>query len=290
MVLLEGLQDATKGQHYPADEARERAFNLFDEGGLFLLVQPSGSRCWRFKYRFEGKEKVLALGVYPDVPLKLARDRRDNARQQVADGIDPSAKRRAEEAAQTDTSEALAREWLALQKHRMSQAPFNKAVWTFETLLFPWLGSKPIAAITAPDLLTTPRKIEARGIFETAHRAKQRSGQIFRYAIATGRAERDVSTDLRGALAPVVSRNRAALTDPARVAVLLRAIDSYRGTSVTMYALKIASRTFVRPGELRYAEWTEKSAGRGRLPRVGTCRTSPYMCRSSTSRRSAHGF
>ncbi len=247
------LSDSTLRQTKPA----ERPFKLFDERGLFLLVQPSGSRCWRLKYRIHGKEKVLALGVYPDVPLKLARDRRDEARRLVAQGVDPSAKRRSEKAARTDTFEALAREWLALQTHQMSASTLKKACWIFETLLFPWLGTRPIAAITAPELLAALRKIEAHGTYETAHRAKQRCGQIFRYAIATGRAERDVSTDLRGALAPVVTRNRAAITDPARVAELLRAIDSYRGTSITMYALKIASRTFVRPGELRYAEWTD---------------------------------
>jgi integrase len=234
-----------------------RAIKLFDERGLFLLVKPTGSRCWRFKYRFNGKEKLLALGVYPDVPLKLARDRRDEARRLVADGIDPSAKRQAEKLSRTDTFEAIAHEWLALQEHQLSAATFKKAKWTFETLLFPRLGDRPIAAIKAPDLLATLRKIEARGTYETTHRAKQRCGQVFRFAIATGRAERDISADLRGALAPVVTKNRAALTDPSRVAELLRAIDGYRGSPTTTYALKVASRTFVRPGELRYAEWSE---------------------------------
>jgi integrase len=234
-----------------------RAIKLFDERGLFLLVQPTGSRCWRFKYRFNGKEKLLALGVYPDVPLKLARDRRDEARRLVADGIDPSAKRQAEKLSRSDTFEAIAREWLALQEHQLSTATFKKAKWTFETLIFPRLGDRPIATIKAPDLLATLRKIEARGTYETTHRAKQRCGQVFRFAIATGRAERDISADLRGALAPVATKNRAALTDPARVAELLRAIDGYRGSPTTTYALKLASRTFVRPGELRYAEWSE---------------------------------
>ncbi len=234
-----------------------RAIKLFDERGLFLLVQPTGSRCWRFKYRFNGKEKLLALGVYPDVPLKLARDRRDEARRFVADGIDLSAKRQAEKHSRTDTFGAIAREWLALQEHQLSAATFKKAKWTFETLLFPRLGDRPIAAIKAPDLLATLRKIEARGTYETTHRAKQRCGQVFRFAIATGRAERDISADLRGALAPVATKNRAALTDPSRVAELLRAIDGYRGSPTTTYALKLASRTFVRPGELRYAEWSE---------------------------------
>lgn len=234
-----------------------RPIKLFDGRGLFLLVKPSGSRCWRFKYRINGKEKLLALGVYPDVPLRIARDRREQARQLVADGIDPSAKRPAEKTSKTDTFVAITREWLALQEHQLSPATFKKAKWTFETLLFPRLGNRPIKAIKAPELLAALRKIEARGTFETTHRAKQRCGQIFRYAIATGRAEHDISADLRGALAPVVTKNRAALTDPARVAELLRAIDSYRGSPTTAYALKLASRTFARPGELRYAEWSE---------------------------------
>lgn len=247
------LSDAAIRQAKPG----ARAIKMFDGRGLFLLLSPSGSRCWRFKYRINGREKLLALGVYPDVPLKLARDRREQARQLVANGIDPSAKRQAEKASRTDTFEAITREWLTLQEHQLSAATFKKAKLTFETLLFPRLGDQPIKAITAPDLLATLRKIEARGTYETTHRAKQRCGQIFRYAIATGRAEHDISADLRGALAPVVTRNRAALTDPARVAELLRGIDGYRGSPTTAYALKLAARTFVRPGELRYAQWSE---------------------------------
>jgi integrase len=234
-----------------------RAIKLFDGRGLFLLLQPTGARYWRFKYRINGKEKLLALGVHPDVPLILARERREEARRQVASGVDPSAKRQAEKIARSDTFGAIAREWLALQKHQLSPATFSKAQWTFETLIFPRLGDLPITSIKAPDLLATLRKIEERGTYETTHRAKQRCGQIFRYAIATGRAEHDISADLRGALAPVVTRNRAALTDPVRVGELLRAIDAYSGAPTTAYALKLASRTFVRPGELRYAEWSE---------------------------------
>jgi integrase len=230
---------------------------LSDGRGLYLLVTPTGSRYWRLKYRMHGREKLLALGVYPDVSLKLARDRREKARQLIAEGIDPNAKKQAEKAARSDTFEAIAREWLGLQEQKLSAATFKKAKWTFETLIFPRLGDLPISAIKAPDLLATLRKIEVRGKYETTHRAKQRCGQIFRYAIATGRAEHDVSADLRGALAPVVTKNRAAVTDPARVAELLKAIDSYHGAQTTGYALKLASRTFVRPGELRYAEWTE---------------------------------
>ncbi len=171
-------------------KAAPRPIKLFDERGLFLLLNPSGSRYWRFKYRIDGKEKLLALGVYPDVSLKLARDRRDEARRLVANGVDPGAKRQAEKLSKTDTFEAIAREWLALQEHQLSPTTFKKARWTFETLLFPRLGDRPIKMIKAPDLLTALRKIEARGTYETTHRAKQRCGQIFRYAIATGRGAR----------------------------------------------------------------------------------------------------
>lgn len=249
MSLTDTLIRQTKPQQKP--------IKLFDGRGLFLLVSPTGSRCWRLKYRVEGREKLLSLGIYPDVPLRLARERREEARQLIARGIDPSAKRQAEKASRADTFEAITREWLALQEQKLAPATFKKAQWTFEQLIFPRLGKRPIASITAPDLLATLRKIEERGTHETTHRAKQRCGQIFRYAIATNRAERDISADLRGALAPVVTRNRAALTDPTDVAALLRAIDGYRGSPTTTYALKLAARTFVRPGELRYAEWCE---------------------------------
>jgi len=155
-----------------------------------------------------------------DVPLKLARDRREEARRQLAAGIDPGAKRQAEKAAQGDTFEAIAREWLALQEPKLAPATYAKAVWTLETLIFPGLGNRPIAKITPPDLLAVLRKIEVTGTYETAHRAKQRCGQVFRYAIATGRAVHDITADLRGALAPVVTTNHAAVTDPARAGEL----------------------------------------------------------------------
>ncbi len=234
-----------------------KAIKMFDGRGLYLLLSPNGARWWRFKYRIDGREKLISLGIYPDVPLKLARDRREEARRELAAGIDPGAKRQAEKAAQVDTFEPIAREWLALQEAKLAPATFAKAVWTLETLIFPGLGNRPIAKITAPDLLAVLRKIEVRGPYETAHRAKQRCGQVFRYAIATGRAVHDITADLRGALAPVVTTNHAAVTDPARVGELLRSIDGYRGKAATRYALTLAALTFVRPGELRHATWAE---------------------------------
>jgi hypothetical protein len=188
---------------------------------LGVTLGPNGSRWWRFKYRFDGREKLLSFGIYPDVPLRLARDRRGQARQQIAAGIDPGAKRKAEKIAQGDSFEAIAREWLAMQEPKLAPATYAKAVWTLETLIFPGIGKRPITKITAPDLLAVLRKIEVRGTYETAHRAKQRCGQVFRYAIATGRAVHDITADLRGALAPVVTTNHAAIIEPARVGELV---------------------------------------------------------------------
>jgi integrase len=240
-----------------AAKPREKPYKLSDERGLYLLVNPNGSRWWRFKYSRFGKERGLSLGVYPDVTLAMARKRRDEARTQLADGIDPSHKRKAEKISNANTFRAIAEEWLALQKDKLHVRTYDKARYQLESFVYPRLGDTPITKITAPDLLAALRKIEVRGAHETAHRTKQRCGQIFRYAIATGRAEQDVSVHLRGALAPVVTKNRAALTDPAEVGQLLRAIEGYSGISVTAYALKLAPLTFVRPSELRLAQWCE---------------------------------
>jgi integrase len=218
---------------------------------------PSGARWWRLKYRIGGREKLLSLGVFPDVSLKTARTKRDDARRLLASKGDPSAERRREKAGLRTTFESIAREWMALQARRLSRATLDKARWMFDTLIFPSIGAEPIGKVTSPMVLTMLRKIEGRGIHETVHRAKQRCGQIFRYAIATGRAERDVTADLRGALAPVVTKNHAAITDPARIGELLRAIDGYVGQPATATALRLAPLVFVRPGELRMAEWSE---------------------------------
>jgi integrase len=240
-----------------AAKPREKPYKLSDGGGMYLLVNPQGSMYWRLKYYFEGREKLLTLGVYPYVSLKQARSRRDEAKRAIADSVDPGAKRQAERMATADTFEAVAREWLALQEKKLAPATFAKAVWTFETLVFPYLGSRPIARLGPVDVLKVLRRIEGRGINETAHRTRQRCAQVFRYAVQTGRAERDVTADLRGALAPVVSEHHATITEPARIGELLRAIDGYNGQAVTAYALKLSPLVFVRPGELRHAEWAE---------------------------------
>lgn len=238
-------------------KAAEKPIKLFDSGGLYLLVNPNGSRWWRLKYRYGGKERGISLGVYPEISLKRARSKRDEARRLVAEGVDPSAERKVNKLARHETFKAIADEWLELQAKTLAPVTFNKARWMLTEFIYPRLGSRPINEITPPDLLTALRAIESRGKRETAHRTKQRVGQVYRYAIATGRAERDISADLRGALAPAVTKNHAAITEPKAIGQLLRAIEGYTGQPVTHAALKLAPLVFVRPGELRQAEWLE---------------------------------
>jgi integrase len=240
-----------------AAKPTEKPYKLSDGGGLYLLVNPSGALWWRFKYQFEGREKLLSLGVHPHVSLQQARALRDEAKKAVANRVDPSAKRQAEKSSTANSFEAVAREWLALQEKKLASATYAKAVWTLETLVYPYIGSRPIAKLSAADVLKVLKRIEARGIHETAHRTRQRCSQVFRYAVQTERAAHDVTADLRGALAPVVSEHHAAITEPVRIGELLRAIDGYTGHSATAYALKLAPLLFVRPGELRHAEWVE---------------------------------
>ncbi len=240
-----------------SSKSREKAFKLSDERGLFLLVMPTGSRLWRLKYRVNGREKLISLGAYPDVTLKRAREKRDAARRLIADGIDPSVQRKAERAALAQSFEGVAKEWLELQTKSLAPETISILTARLDSGLYPYIGSRPIAAITAQELLGALRRIEARGRHETAHRVRALAGRVFRYAVATGRAQHDVAADLKGALAPVKSKNFASVTDPARVGELMRAIHGYSGHPVTALALKLAPLVFVRPGELRAAEWPE---------------------------------
>lgn len=232
-----------------------------DGGGLYLEVSPSGGKWWRYKYRFEGKEKRLSLGVYPDVSLKEAREKHQVARKLLANGIDPSAHRKAQKTAGAlrsgNTFEAVALEWFAKQDRTWVRSHSDKVLLRLRNDVFPWLGVRPVDEIAAPELLSVLERIERRGAIETAHRVLQNLGQIFRYAIATGRALRNPASDLRGALTPVSPTHRAAITDPVAIGALLRAIDSYKGALVTKCALALAPLVFVRPGELRKAEWSE---------------------------------
>lgn len=238
----------------------KKPYKLADERGMYLLINHVG-KYWRLDYRFDGKRKTLTLGVYPDVPLKAARNKRDEARTLLADGVDPGANRKALESAKSDRAansfEVIAREWFAKFASGWVPSHGDKIIRRLERDIFPWIGRQPIADVTAPGLLAVLRRIEERGAVDTAHRALQNCGQIFRYAIATGRALRDPSGDLRGALPPVKENHLAAMTDPKDVAALLRAMDCYQGSFVTKCALRLAPLVFVRPGELRKAEWAE---------------------------------
>lgn len=238
-----------------------RPYKLRDGGGLFLLITPANARLWRLRYKVRGRESMLGLGTYPATSLKAARARRAELRTALEAGKNPAAERRAERESSANTFEAISREWLA--KQPFAPKTLKKAVWTFEDLLFPYVGSRPVSALTPPELLEVFRRLERRGKHETAHRAKQRVGQVIRYAIATGRAERDPTVDLRGALTPIKVTNRAAVTDPREVAQLLRALHGYRGHYVVETAMKLAPLVFVRPGELRAAEWAEMDLDAG---------------------------
>ena len=235
---------------------------LADGAGLYLEVAPTGGKLWRWKYRFGGKEKRLSVGTYPETPLRDARTRRDEARKQLAAGIDPSMSRKAEKASRVASSagsfEAVAREWhAAVHVHKVSEGHAARTLIRLEQDVFPWIGSLPVGELKPQALLQTLRRIEARGAIETAHRAKQACGQVFRYAIATGRAESDPSAGLTDALKPVQVEHMPAITDPKRVGELLRAIEGYEGMPATRTALQLAPLLFVRPGELRKAEWSE---------------------------------
>ena len=202
---------------------------LFDERGLFLLVTPAGGKWWRLRYKFAGKEKLLSLGIYPDVGLKEARTRRDAARKLLADRIDPGEHRKAAKASRAERAansfEVVAREWYGKFAPNWAEHHGDRILRRFERDIFPWIGGRPIAEIKAPELLAVVRRIENRGAIETAHRALANCGQVFRYAIATGRADRNIAADLRGSLPPVKAENFAAITDPAKAAVLLRTLD-----------------------------------------------------------------
>lgn len=239
----------------------EKPIKLTDGGGLYLLLSPNGSRWWRLDYRYGGKRKTLSMGVYPDVSLKDARNRRDEARKLLASEVDPGENRKALKAAKVERGanslEVVTREWYTKYSSTWNANHGDRIIRRFERDIFPWIGGKPIAELTAPELLATIRKIEDRGALETAHRALGNCGQVFRYAIATGRATRDLSADLKGALPPVKTVHFAAITEPKQVGELLRAMDGYTGSQIVRYALRLAPLVFVRPGELRNAEWTD---------------------------------
>ena len=244
-----------------------------DSGGLYLQVSSAGTRLWRWKYRYTGREKVLALGTHPDVPLKRAREARDDARKQLAAGLDPSAVKQARRAVATPTV-APTFQQVALEWHQQMGPTFvdghkSRVLRLLERDIFPTLGKRPIAEITPPELLAVLRTIQEREAIDTAHRARGTCGQIFRYAVATGRATRDTAADLRGALPPVIGGHFAAIMDPDGVGKLLLVADDYAtvGSSIVAAAMRLAPLVFVRPGELRRLRWADLDlvAGEWRL-------------------------
>ncbi|MDR2240833.1 MAG: integrase arm-type DNA-binding domain-containing protein, partial [Zoogloeaceae bacterium] len=229
--------------------------------GLCLEVAPSGGKLWRLRYYFEGKEKLLALGGYPAVGLAEARTRRDDARKLLANGIDPGDVKKAQKAAKAERAansfEVIAREWLARYAPKVTARHIETVRGRMERDLFPWIGGTPIEDVTAPMLLEALRRVEGRGAVHTAKRLRMYAGQVFRYGIATGRCERDVAADLRDALTEEREQHRAAITEPKQAGELLRAIEGYAGSWIGRGALRLAPLVFVRPGELRHAEWSE---------------------------------
>lgn len=242
---------------------KDKPYKLADEKGLYLFIQATGSKLWRFDYRFLDKRKTLALGSYPDVSLSHARDKRDKARTLLASDppIDPSENRKAEKASQQSNGEnsfeVIAREWWQTHMKNKAASHKDKVIRRFELYLFPWIGSKAIADITAPQMLQVVKRIETLNKLETAHRALQTAGQVFRYAVQTGRAIRDVTADLKGALPPRSVRHMAAFTEPKDVAEFLHSLDGFTGSLTVQCALRLSPLVFVRPGELRKAKWCE---------------------------------
>lgn len=251
------LSDTAIRKAKPTDKPQR----LTDGLGMYLEISPAGGKLWRLKYRHGGKEKRLALGIYPDVSLADARQRREDARKLIAAGIDPSDHRKAEKAAGAERAansfEVVAREWFEKYRPGWAASHADKVIRRLERDVFPWIGNQPIATITAPQVLAALRRIEARGVLETAHRALQNCGQVFRYAIATGRAERDPTPDLRGALPPWKAEHFPSVTEPAALGGILRTIDTYSSGLVVRCALRLLPLVFVRPGELRTMRWAD---------------------------------
>ena len=238
-----------------------RTQRIFDGRGLYLEVSPRGGKWWRLKYRFNGKDKRISLGTYPDVSLKDARDQRDDMRRLIVKGVDPSENRKALKATKMENAansfEVIVREWISQNSPEWSDSNRVKLIRLFERDLYPLLGKRPIADITPPELLKALRPIEKRGARETAHRALGTCGQVFRYAIATGRMQDNPATHLRGALASNKGGHFASITEPQQAAVLLRMLDGYEGSFIVKSALNLAPLVFVRPGELRHAQWED---------------------------------
>ncbi|WP_198244532.1 tyrosine-type recombinase/integrase [methane-oxidizing endosymbiont of Gigantopelta aegis] len=237
---------------------KAKQYKIADEKGMYLLVKPNGSKYFRLDYRIHGKRKTYAIGVYPSITLKKARQIRDTVKEQITDGIDPCEHKKAtKRMSDSDSFEAVARDWHNRHKPNWTENHAGRILTRLEKDIFPWVGKRQISTITPPELLAVLRRIESRGALETVHRAMQNCSQVFRYAVATGKAERDPTQDLKGALPPVKKKHLASITEPKQIAELLRAIDGYKGHFISKCAMRLAPLVFVRPGELRQAEWSE---------------------------------
>ncbi len=254
---------------------------LSDGGGMYLEVTPRGGKRWRFKYRYAGKEKLLSLGVYPETALKVARERREELRKLLAGGIDPSENRKATRSAKAESAansfEVIAREWLEKKKINLAEGYSARLLSLLERDLFPWLGKRPIIELTPREILNCTQRIETRGALDTAHRALHVCGQIFRFAVATARVERDPTSDLRGSLPPLKGGHFAAVTDPAQLGKLLNALDGYEGSFIVKCALRFSPLVFVRPGELRKARWRDFDLAAGEWRYLATKTNTPHI-------------
>ena len=241
---------------------RTRLYRLSDRLGLLLEVPPTGSKRWRFRYRFNRAEKLISLGLYPTVSLRAARLQRDDARGLLARGIDPSVDRQLKRAARLRTFELVARDRLKslgriVEQRKLSEGTLRRATWILESHLFPRLGHRPIDEISAAEVLTVLKGIELRGLRDTARRARQSCSRVFRHAMGLGYISRDLTIESRELLEPPITQHHPGINDPMRLGELLRSIDGYTGREVVAIALQLAPLFFVRPGELRQARWRQ---------------------------------
>jgi integrase len=259
--MRQGVQSMLTDIEIRKAKPTEQPKKLTDSGGLFLLITPQGSKLWRMAYRFNGKQKTLYIGAYPAISLTDAREKRDEARKQLVNGIDPSTAKQAAKASQNEATvnsfQVIALEWHKTNMASKSENHAKKIMARLNNDIFPWIGKRPITEIEAPEILKLLRHIENRGANQLAHDAKSVISQVFRFAIVTGRATRNPAPDLQGALSPVVVTHHAAITDPQQIAALWRAVDGYTGTLATKCAFKLSFLVMLRPGEIRQAEWKE---------------------------------
>ena len=277
---------------------KTKSYKLADGEGLYIEVMPNGAKYWRLKYRIAGKEKRLAFGVYPAVRPTEARDKAKEARDLMRAGTDPGeakkARKRQAIIASTNTFGVVAREWMESRKNQVAPGQYEKTLSRMENDVLPWLDSRPVSEIDAPEILVLLRRVDGRGARYTAHRVRSEISRVFRYAIATGRAKGDPAKDLIGAIPPAVEKHFASITEPAKVAEMLRSFEGFSGTFPVLCALKLAPMLFVRPGELRKAEWghfdLEKAEWRYRVTKTSVDHLVPLASQAVAILRELHAL